>query len=92
MLSSSTTIWSNEVSHQSLRLEKLIPSNVAADEISSEFDLLYSFNPCFQEDLMDKHPNQLQQWNIKNIFVDEYHNIFGKLFRHTNFHFTISNG
>ena len=33
---------------------------------------------------MEEHPNQLQQWNIKNIFIDEYHNIFGELFRHTN--------
>ena len=22
--------------------------------------------------------------DVKNIFIDEYHNIFGKLFRHTN--------
>jgi len=33
---------------------------------------------------MDKHPNQLQQWNIKNIIIDKYHNIFGKLSHHTN--------
>ena len=47
------------------------------------------FHPMFQPmkshpTLTDKHPNQLQQWNIKNIFIDEYHNIFGELFRHTN--------
>ena len=34
--------------------------------------------------MMDKHPIQLQLWNIKNIFIDEYHNIFGELFCHTN--------
>ena len=67
----------------SLRVEKLLPSNVAADEISSDFDLLFISIHAFK-DLMDKHPNQLQQWNIKNIFIDEYHNIFGELFRHTN--------
>ena len=67
----------------SLRVEKLLPSNVTADEISSDFDLLFISIHDFK-DLMDKHPNQLQQWNIKNIFIDEYHNIFGELFRHTN--------
>jgi len=40
---------------------------------------------------MDKHPNQLQQWNIKNIFIDEYHNIFGELFRHTNLWMSLRN-
>jgi len=53
----------------SLRVEKLLPSNVAADEISSNFDLLFISIHAFR-DLMDKHPNRLQQWNIKNIFVD----------------------
>ena len=67
----------------SLRVEKLLPSNVAADEISSDFDLLFISIHAFK-DLMDKHPNQLQQWNIKNIFIDEYHNIFGELFHHIN--------
>ena len=66
----------------SLRVEKLLPSNVAADEISSDFDLLFISIHTFK-DLMNKHPNQLQQWKIKNIFIDEYHNIFGELFRHT---------
>ena len=54
-----------------------------ANEISFDFDLLFISIHAFK-DLMDKHPNQLQQWNIKNIFIDEYHNIFGELFRHTN--------
>ena len=67
----------------SLRVEKLLPSNVAGDEISFDFDLLFISIHAFK-DLMDKHPNQLQQWNIKNICIDEYHNIFGELFRHTN--------
>ena len=67
----------------SLRIEKLLPSDVAAGEISSNFDLLFISIHAFK-DLMDKHPNQLQQWNIKNIFIDEYHNIFSELFRHTN--------
>jgi len=60
--------------------EKLLPSDAAANEISSDFDLLF----ISIHSLKDKHPNQLQQWNIKNIFIDEYHNIFGKLFHHTN--------
>jgi len=67
----------------SLRVEKLLPSDITAGEISSDFDLLFISIHAFK-DLMDEHPNQLQQWNIKNIFIDEYHNIFGNLFRHTN--------
>jgi len=67
----------------SLRIEKLLPSNVAAGEISSDFDLLFISIHAFK-DLMDNNDEQLQQWNIKNIFIDEYHNIFGKLFCHTN--------
>jgi len=53
----------------SLRVETLLPSNVAADEISSDFDLLFISIHAIK-DLMEKHPNQLRQWNIKSIFID----------------------
>ena len=68
----------------SLRVKKLLPSDVASGNHSSEFVLPFiSIQNAFK-DLMDVNPNQLCQWNIKNIFVDEYHNLFGELFRHTN--------
>jgi len=38
------------------------------NEISSDFDLLFISIHSFK-DLMDKHPNQLWQWNIKNILL-----------------------
>ena len=59
----------------SLRVEKLLPSDVATGEISSDFDLLFISIHAFK-DLLDNNDNQLQQWSIKNIFIDEYHNIF----------------
>ena len=74
----------------SLPVEKLLPSNVAADEISSDFDLLFISIHAIK-DLMEKHPNQLQQRNIKSIFIDKYHNIFGELFFHTNLWMSLRN-
>ena len=60
----------------SLRVEKLLPSDVAACEISSDFDLLFIYIHAFK-DLMNNNDDQLCQWKVKNIFIDEYHNIFG---------------
>jgi hypothetical protein len=67
----------------SLRVEKLLPSHIVSGIIPSKFDLLFISIHAFK-DLIDKHPQQLRQWNIKNIFIDEYHNIFGELLRHSN--------
>jgi hypothetical protein len=67
----------------SLRVEKLLPSDIVSDIIPSEFDLLFISIHAFK-DLIDKHPQQLRQWNIKKHLYHEYHNIFGELFRHSN--------
>ena len=61
-----------------MRVEKLLPPNVAANELSSDFDLQ------FQGFDGQASQSALSVEHIKNIFIDEYHNIFGKLFRHTN--------
>ena len=67
----------------SLHVEKLLPSDIVSDIILSKFDLLF-ISICAFKDLIDKHPQQLRQWNIKNIFIDKYRNIFGELLLHSN--------
>ena len=66
----------------SLRVEMLLPTNITSGNIPDEFDLLFISIHAFNN-MMTEHPHQLKQWNVKNIFIDEYHNIFGELFRHT---------
>ena len=67
-----------------LRVEKLLPSDVAAGEISSDFDLLFISIHAFKDLLNNRQDQLCQSVDVKNIFIDEYHNIFGELFRHTN--------
>ena len=65
---------------------RVLPSDVAAGEISSDFDLLFISIHAFK-DLMDNNDDQLCHLSVeyvKNIFIDEYHNIFSELFCHTN--------
>ena len=63
-----------------LKVVSLLPSHIQNMEIPSYFDLLFISIHAFNE-LMNSHRDQLLQWNIQNIFVDEYHNIVGELFR-----------
>ena len=65
----------------SLRVAMLLPANITSGDIPEEFDLLFISIHAFKE-LISQQEHKLQQWNVKNIFIDEYHNIFGELFRH----------
>ena len=68
----------------SLRVKKLLPSDVAVGEISSNFDLLFISIHAFK-DLIDNNDDQLCQWNIKS---QEYLYwcgvLYDKLFCHTH--------
>ena len=66
----------------SMRVEKLLPSM---------WNLIWIWLTCYSypsihafKDLMDNKDDQLCQWIVKNIFIGEYHNIFGELVHQTN--------
>ena len=66
----------------SLRVMSALPTNIRSlDTIPSEFDLLFISIHAFK-DLLDNFSHVVDSWNISNIFIDEYHNIFGEIFRH----------
>jgi superfamily II DNA helicase RecQ len=63
-----------------LKIISLLPSDIQNQDMTSYFDLLFISIHAFN-DLMISQRDLLLQWNIQNIFVDEYHNVVGELFR-----------
>lgn len=63
-----------------LKIISLLPSDIQNQDIPSYFDLLFISIHAFNE-LMVSQRDLLLSWNIQNIFVDEYHNVVGELFR-----------
>ena len=62
-----------------LRVESLLSSDVSSDAIPSEFDLLFISIHAFQ-DMIENRKQTIFDWQLDNIFIDEYHNILGELF------------
>jgi superfamily II DNA helicase RecQ len=56
------------------------PSNVKNQQIPSDFDLLFISIHAFNE-LTSESSRTIMQWKLENIFVDEYHNVLGELFK-----------
>lgn len=63
-----------------LNVASLLPGDVQKQEFPTNFELLYISIHAFNE-LIHDHKEVLTQWNITNIFVNEYHNVVSKLFR-----------
>jgi len=66
-----------------LRVSSLLPQDITAENIPSDFDLLFISIHAFN-DLLTSSRHIIDGWNVKNIFIDEYHNILGELFRFTS--------
>jgi len=65
-----------------LRVESLLPSDILSGDIPKEFDLLFISIHALS-DMMDPPLRHLiHNWNLTNIFIDEYHNVIGELFRY----------
>ena len=68
----------------SLKVTSLLPMDISNPmSIQDDFDLLFISIHAFKE-LIDSHYQRVMNWHIDTIFVDEYHNIFGEIFRHAN--------
>ena len=65
-----------------LRVASLLPQDISADTIPTDFDLLLISIHAFN-DLMCSMRHVIEGWNLQNIFIDEYHNVLGELFRFT---------
>jgi superfamily II DNA helicase RecQ len=68
------------LSGTSLSVSSLLPVDVQNQDFPVYFDLLYISIHAFNN-LMINHQDVFTQWNIQNIFVDEYHNVVSELFR-----------
>ncbi len=66
----------------SLKVLSLLPIDIQKDEIPAQFDLMFISIHAFN-DLMIDQQHIFKQWCIDNIFIDEYHNMVGELFRFT---------
>ena len=67
-----------------LRVSSMLPADISVQCPTSDFDLLFISIHAFN-DLIQTHGHHiLQKWNVKNIFIDEYHNIIGELFRYSS--------
>ena len=67
-----------------LRVSSMLPADVTMPIPSPDFDLLFISIHAFN-DLTTTHGRYiLQTWNVRNIFIDEYHNIVGELFRYSS--------
>ena len=51
--------------------------------LMGQFDLLYLSVHAFKE-LIESHRNVFLCWDVKRIFIDEYHLLFQEIFRHSN--------
>ena len=66
-----------------LIITSILPEQVQSGQLPSHFDLLFISIHAFNE-LMREDSHVIKQWNLRNIFVDEFHNIIGELFRFTS--------
>jgi superfamily II DNA helicase RecQ len=66
-----------------LHVTSILPEQVANQQFPSHFDLLFISIHALN-DLMMEYSHIVRQWNLQNIFVDEYHNLLGELFRFTS--------
>ena len=66
-----------------LTITSLLPDQIQNEKLPDHFDLLFVSIHAFN-DLMKEHSDVVRQWNLNNIFVDEFHNIIGELFRFTS--------
>ena len=66
-----------------LRVSSMLPSDISLLGPSPEFDLLFISIHAFNDLIITHGRSILQQWNVSNIFIDEYHNIVGELFRYS---------
>ena len=64
----------------SLSVMSLLPVDIHNQKCPTHFDLLFISIHAFN-DLMSSHQDVVMQWGIQNIFIDEYHNTIGELFR-----------
>lgn len=63
-----------------LQVSSLLPVDIRNDNFPSHFDIIFISIHAFN-DLITDYMHVLLSWNVKNIFIDEYHNIVGELFR-----------
>ena len=66
-----------------LRVNSLLPSQVSSDDIPTDFDLLFISIHAFH-DMVKNRPQSITDWKLDNIFIDEYHNVLGELFRYSS--------
>jgi superfamily II DNA helicase RecQ len=64
----------------SLMVSSLLPVDVMNQNFPTDFDLLLISIHAFN-DLITGFLDVVKQWHIQNVFVDEYHNSIGELFR-----------
>ena len=65
-----------------LTVVSLLPDEVQNQNFPQHFDLLFISIHAFNV-LMVEYSHVIAQWNLQNIFIDEYHNIIGELFRYS---------
>jgi len=65
-----------------LTVTSLLPDEVQNQNFPQHFDLLFISIHAFNV-LMVEYSHVIYQWNIQNIFIDEYHNIIAELFRYS---------
>ena len=64
----------------SLLISDLLPVDVMNQNFPEHFDLLFISIHAFN-DLITGFANVVKQWHLQNIYVDEYHNVIGEIFR-----------
>ena len=67
-----------------LRVSSMLPADISVQCPSSDFDLLFISIHAFNDLLQTHGRHMLKNWNVRNIFIDEYHNIVGELFRYSS--------
>jgi len=64
-----------------LRVSSMLPADVLAESPNPDFDLLFISIHAFNDLLKTHGTHILQNLKVSNIFIDEYHNVVGELFR-----------
>jgi superfamily II DNA helicase RecQ len=64
----------------SLKVIPLLPIDVQNQNFPPDFDLLFISIHALN-DILVGHLDVVMQWKVQNIFIDEYHNVVGELFR-----------
>jgi len=67
-----------------LRVSSMLPADISVQSPMPDFDLLFISIHAFNDLIQTHGLHILQNWNVKNIFIDEYHNIVGELFRYSS--------